>query len=238
MSYREFYRRRLPHYQPRCVTLFVTFRLAGSLPQAVIDALNDQREAELRKAARMTDSAQRQRQDYANERRAFARWDSALDRCAGGPLWLRRPEIAAVVAEAMHYRDGRVYDLLAFCIMPNHVHLVCTPLPVARANSPRNGVSVVRAVSPHGDTDVVRAVSPHSDVYSLQDILQSLKGNTARRANAILGRKGAFWQAESYDHAVRDEEVLERVVRYVINNPVKAGLVASWRDWPWTYSQM
>ncbi len=224
MSYREFYRRRLPHYQPRNGTLFVTFRLAGSLPQTVMAALEDQREAELHRVALIADAGQRQHQEYADERRAFARWDAALDRCAGGPSWLGRPEIARVVAEALHYRDGSAYELLAYCIMPNHVHLVCTPL--ARTDSPRCEDSVVRANSPHS-----------GDVHSLQAILQSLKGNTARRANAILARRGAFWQAESYDHAVRDEAELERVVQYVANNPVKAGLVERWQDWSWTYCQ-
>lgn len=226
MSYREFYRRRLPHYQPRSATLFVTFRLAGSLPRAVIAALDDRREAELRRAAQLAAAGQCQDQAYANGRRACARWDSALDCCADGPLWLRQPEVASVVTEALHYRDGKMYELVAYCIMPNHVHLVCNPLPVTRIDSPGY------------DGVLGRAVSPPDEIYALQSILQSLKGNTARRANAILARRGAFWQAESYDHVVRNEEELERVVQYVMNNPVKAGLVERWRDWPWTYCRM
>ena len=53
----------------------------------------------------------------------------ALDMTQDGPFWLRDPRIADLVAESMHYRDGRVYDLEAFCIIPNHVHIVYTPLP-------------------------------------------------------------------------------------------------------------
>jgi putative transposase len=55
-------------------------------------------------------------------------------------------------------------------------------------------------------------------------LLQSLKGRSAREANQILGRTGEkFWQAESYDHWVRDTAELERIAAYIENNPVKAG---------------
>jgi REP element-mobilizing transposase RayT len=66
-------------------------------------------------------------------------------------------------------------------------------------------------------------------------LLQSLKGYTAREANRVLGRTGEpFWQAESYDHWVRDGEELEKIVAYIENNPVKAGLVARAGDYRWS----
>jgi len=59
-------------------------------------------------------------------------------------------------------------------------------------------------------------------------LLQSLKGFTAREANRVLGRTGEpFWQAESYDHWVRDENEYGRIAAYIENNPVKAGLVGN-----------
>ncbi|MDB5235186.1 MAG: hypothetical protein JWR44_2179 [Hymenobacter sp.] len=64
--------------------------------------------------------------------------------------------------------------------------------------------------------------------------LQRLKSYTATEANKLLGLAGAFWQAESYDHVVRKGE-LERIVAYVLENPVKAGLVEDWEQWPHTY---
>ena len=65
--------------------------------------------------------------------------------------------------------------------------------------------------------------------------MTSIKGYTARQANLILERQGYFWQHESYDHIVRDPAELDRIRRYILNNPVKAGLVDEWRDWPWSY---
>jgi REP element-mobilizing transposase RayT len=66
-------------------------------------------------------------------------------------------------------------------------------------------------------------------------LLQSLKGTTAREANLILVRTGQpFWQRESYDHCARDEPELERIVAYIENNPVKAGLVAKPSAYRWS----
>src|ERR1017187_4733861 len=62
--------------------------------------------------------------------------------------------------------------------------------------------------------------------------LQTLQGYTALEANRLLGRTGQpFWQAESYDHAVRDDRESDRIKGYIENNPVKAGLVANAEDY-------
>ncbi len=65
--------------------------------------------------------------------------------------------------------------------------------------------------------------------------MQSLKRHTARQANIVLDRKGALWQDESYDHVIRDNEEYIRIINYVLENPVKAGLVSKWDEWPWTF---
>ena len=66
-------------------------------------------------------------------------------------------------------------------------------------------------------------------------LLQSLKGVTAREANIVLNRTGEpFWQKESYDHWVRDEQELKRIGAYIENNPVKAGLVSKAEEYEWS----
>jgi REP element-mobilizing transposase RayT len=70
-------------------------------------------------------------------------------------------------------------------------------------------------------------------------MMRWLKGSTARQANLILGRTGeAFWQDESFDHRVRDEVELGRLVRYVECNAVSAGLAANPRAWPWSSARL
>ncbi len=81
----------------------------------------------------------------------------------------------------------------------------------------------------HMVIDVQRSSAP------LYRILQKLKSYTAIQANNILNRSGVFWHHESYDHVVRDGKELERIIWYVLENPVKAGLCKSWEDWKWSY---
>ncbi len=69
-----------------------------------------------------------------------------------------------------------------------------------------------------------------------QNMLEDLarfKNYTAREVNPILNRSGAFWAREDFDHWIRSREKFEGTVRYIANNPVRAGLVPDWKDWPW-----
>lgn len=136
----------------------------------------------------------------------FAKFDHLLDNPSSGPQWLADERIAEVVAEAIHFRDKKQYELYAFTIMSNHVHMVFAT--VRRADCPS---------------------------YTVTEILQKLKWNTALKANRILKRSGAFWQSESYDHVIRTDDELSRTIEYVLNNPLAAGLVRSWEKWPWSY---
>lgn len=206
LEYQLFYRRHLPHIQPPGATLFITFRLAGSIPTEMLQQLLTEAERVEAALARVPDPQERARRAYLEQRRLFGKWDTALDTAQSGPFWLRDPRIAELVAESLHHRDGRVYDLDAFCIMPNHVHLVYTPLPKA-----------------------------DGAYHAMSAIMHSLKRYTARQANLSLGREGDFWQHENYDHAMRDEAEWRRIITYVLNNPVKAGLVRHWEEWPWSY---
>jgi putative transposase len=65
-------------------------------------------------------------------------------------------------------------------------------------------------------------------------LLHGIKGASAREANRLLGRTGKSWQGESYDHWVRNDLEFERIVAYIHNNPVRAGLVARPEDYPWS----
>ena len=70
-------------------------------------------------------------------------------------------------------------------------------------------------------------------------ITRWIKGSTARSANLQLGRTAsAFWQAESYDHWVRNKDEMEKTVRYIEMNPVRAGLAAIPEDWIWSSAHL
>jgi len=199
---RIYYRRNLPHYQPVDATFFVTFRLAGSLPAETVARLKEERVQEEKLLLKIKDEKVREKKIADQRKRYFSKFDTMLDNAVNDRSWLNDERVARMVAEAMCFRDKKVYDLLAYCIMPNHVHIV---------------VAVERSAA------------------SLSKILQSLKTHTAMEANKILCKNGAFWQRESYDHVVRDGKELERIIAYVLHNPVKAGMVSNWEEWKWSY---
>ena len=65
--------------------------------------------------------------------------------------------------------------------------------------------------------------------------MKRVKGYTAREANRMLKRTGEqFWQQESFDHWPRDDHEFFRIIQYIENNPVKAGLVRSPEEWKWS----
>lgn len=203
----QYYRRNLPHYHPEGFPLFITFRLANSLPENVLIELKQQREYELKMLKTNLPSER-----YNVEIEHFGRYDDWLDRCEVGTRWLEESKIANIVIEKIHSLTGERYQLLTYCIMPNHVRLLIK--------------SFVKEHLEHRGK---------SAKYPVTDTLRLLKGSTARYCNQALGRDGVFWQHESYDHYVRDEEELDRTIRYILNNPVKAGLVDDWKKWPFTY---
>jgi len=190
-----YYERTLPHRLPPGAAIFITFRLADTLPQEVIARLRE--EAQLLQTTHANDVAQL----YSAQKRHFGHFDELLTRSDYGPTWLQQPEVAQLVAASLHHFDGPGYDLFSYCLMPNHVHLLV-------------------------------ALSPEAPL--LVRTLQRIKGYTALQANKLLGRTGSFWQSESHDHVVRIGE-LDRIISYIMHNPVKAGLVAEWQQWPYTY---
>ncbi|MBM3832677.1 MAG: transposase [Verrucomicrobia bacterium] len=197
----------LPHVKREGARYFVTFRLADSLPKEVLLKYQAERGERLQLFYAQHDAAKgpgtalpKQEMLEEIEREYNRKVERYLDQGCG-ECWLRRPEIADLVTEAVRFFDGKRYWLDAWVIMPNHVHGVLWPAPN----------------------------------HSLSHILQSWKSYTARQANKVLNRTGhPFWQREAFDHWIRDDEEHAQCCRYVTNNPVKAGLCATPRDWKWS----
>ncbi|NUN70504.1 MAG: transposase [Bacteroidetes bacterium] len=199
-SFKAYYRRNLPHIHLPQARYFITFRLANSLPQEVVERLRAEYNDSL------TDE-ERSSGDVLNERQRiyFEKFDQLLDESSVGDRWLERAEIADCVFDALRFYDGTSYDLLCCTVMSNHVHMLVDH-------------------------------SFDSSGKRIEEVLQSIKKYTARRSNHLLDRTGAqFWQHESYDHIVRDEQEAENVIRYILYNPVKAGLCNEWHAWKHTY---
>ena len=120
-----YYERTLPHWHPDGAAIFLTWRLFGSLP------------ASFRPPASATTAG-----------RAFLALDRVLDRAACGPVWLKDAGVADCVVGALRYaeRQLRLYELGAYVVMPNHVHVLLRPrTPLPRITKTLKGFTARRA---------------------------------------------------------------------------------------------
>ena len=125
--------------------------------------------------------------------------------CTGGPLILPG-EARSLVLEHCLREHGQRIVLHTVVVMPNHVHLLLSPL------RDRDGWP-----------------------FPLVDILLSLKSATAHRINKLLNWEGPMWQEESFDHVLRSDESLREKCEYIRRDPVRAGLVRRPEDYPWLW---
>jgi REP element-mobilizing transposase RayT len=117
----------LPHVKREDAACFVTFRLADSLPQEVLFQLNAERTECLRRLLAATNSPTPEMEEIIN-RDHLRRVERFLDRGVGA-CWLRRPDLAELMSNALRHFDGQRYRLSAWVVMPNHVHAVLWPMP-------------------------------------------------------------------------------------------------------------
>jgi REP element-mobilizing transposase RayT len=120
--------------------------------------------------------------------------------------WKLPPAARDIVFECCVKESGGKFNLHVGVVMPDHVHLIYSPL------RREDGWS-----------------------YSLPEIMQAIKGTAAWRINHLLKRTGPVWQEEFFDHVVRSNESLVDKVAYICENPVRAGLVESESEYRWLW---
>jgi hypothetical protein len=71
-------------------------------------------------------------------------------------------------------------------------------------------------------------------LVELTRVVSGIKVASAKAANGLLGRSGAFWSRDYFDRSIRNADEEQRVIRYILNNPVKAGLCGDASSWPFS----
>ena len=125
--------------------------------------------------------------------------------------WKRQvlPErVRHLVLDCVLKGHGERFELHVCVVMPDHVHLLLTPRSDASGNT-----------------------------FGLAQIMNAIKGASAHAINRVLGRRGHVWQDQSFDHLLRSDESVRHKGDYICMNPVRAGLVSSEEDWPWTWRE-
>jgi putative transposase len=191
----------LPHCDADGLIQHITFHLADSLPESALDNLE-------RSIAGMADDEKKQ------QRRQ--RYQALLD-AGHGDCVLRKAEAAKVIEGALLHFDDERYRLLAWVIMPNHVHVLVEPL---------RGFSVARIVQSWKSFTARRINVLMADEPEDPECRAG-----ARRSQDWRSR--AFWQRDYWDRFIRNERHLMTAIRYIEENPVAAGLAGAAGDWPW-----
>lgn len=179
----------LPHFDCPTAIQHVTFHLADSLPQEVLQRLD----VELKLLPPEKRDAERRK-----------RLDTWMDAGYGSCI-LRQSAIASMVQNSLFCSDSKRYRLLAWVVMPNHVHVLFEPI----------------------DGSTVAKIVASWKRFTAGKICANLRLTGDRRARPI-------WHREYWDRYIRNEGHLAQVIEYIHRNPVKAGLVPTPETWPWS----
>ncbi|MFZ2172240.1 MAG: transposase [Methylococcaceae bacterium] len=184
----------LPHLDMPGTLQFITFRLVDSLPQSVLKQL-EQELVQLPISVRERE-----------HRKKVEQWlDAGLGCCA-----LRHPQMAEVMQQTLQKFDGERYRLIAWCIMPNHVHVLIEP-----------AISLSK---------ILQSWKSFTGSWAISHNAELGLGVPGISCTA----KNQFWMREYWDRYIRDEEHFYSTINYIHNNPVKAGLCREVCDWPWS----
>ena len=135
-----FYRRNLPHWHPEGKSIFITWRLFGSLPASLLrKKLTGKNACATARNGCATNAPEPE--DFPGKK--FLELDAALDSAKRGPRWLADPEFAAYAEyPIVHGAELGRYQLHAYVVMPNHVHILLDPfMPLAKISGPLKGVA-------------------------------------------------------------------------------------------------
>lgn len=211
-------RRFLPHYDQSGIYQMITYRLQDSLPKEVLQRLNpgssggspeSTHNADYRKNFISGSSGGSPDSTHNADHRK--KIEAYLDAGYGSCL-LANPLYAKIVVDNRKFFHTQRYDLIAYVIMPNHIHIL---------------IRTYEAWSLH---KVIHSWKS----YSSHEILK-LKNNSNHSPRvAQTPNKNIIWQREYWDRFIRDEKHFLNAVEYIHMNPVKAGLAQSPDKWQWS----
>jgi len=245
---KEHYRQKLPHYQQPGQWFSVTVSLEGAIPKGVMSkyslklsiaknhylVIQNQQIAsnqdldfteskipmpkkEVKNFELGNSKSQNSKSQLAEAKKAYylalakyrLAYDKFLHQSTEPTISLIKPENRKVIEEALQFWEGKKLTSHAWCIMSNHFHWVLS-------------------VFENDESDKA--------IY-LEDVLHSVKLFTAKKLNINENLNGQLWAHESFETTIRNSQHFCNVFNYVINNPVSAGLVENWTDWPGTWTE-
>ncbi len=213
-----FRRRKLPHYDVPGMPIFITACLDGSISAAGLSRIRGYRaELEQRPSPKGLSEDEWEHQKH---KLLFKFVDELLDHHS--PVrHLEDGKQAQIVQDAFLHFAGERYRLLAFVVMPSHHHWLFVP------DEAWSATAVKAAQTKSQKQKTPREIISHS-----------IQSYTGTMCNRIRGQEGNYWQHETFDHWARDEAEMFRIIEYIENNPVAAGLVQHPEDWKYSSANL
>jgi REP element-mobilizing transposase RayT len=213
MKTTEYTRKNQPHFQHIGATFSITLMAHDAVPKIVLASLQEERKAALAQIAPNATAEEHLLRakihgDYENKLEELLHAHSEQEHL------FRDAEIAGVVMDQIHKYDNQYYTLETACIMSNHVHLL---------------LDFSVQVPENWEGEVIPGYK------NVGDIVGYIKGGASYRVNKAKERNGSLWSMGYYDRYIRSTKHYDQAFAYIINNPVKAGLVKDWRAYPYTY---
>ncbi len=113
-----------------------------------------------------------------------------------------------LIFEHCLFENGRKVRMHAFVVMPDHVHMLFTPLEDGQGR-----------------------------LHALAKIMNGIKGASSHSVNKLLKRTGTLWEPESFDRILSSEDDFEFRLNYIVQNPVVAGLAEKPDDYRWLWRE-
>ena len=205
----------LPHRDKPGILQMITYHLADSLPTKVLEKY---------KMEIQSLPSDKQNSQY---RRKIEEWIDA----GHGSCTLKNPQIAQLVFDNFKFYNGKRYDLISWVIMPNHVHVLINVY---------EGVSLSKIIQSWKGYTGKKINEFYKNTGNAKNTRNAgnadcLVGKgTKKDAKQTLSGPGRVWHREYWDRYIRDEKHFNSAVDYIEQNPVKAGLVNSAKDWQWS----
>ena len=182
-------RRRLFHCDISGAYQVITYRLGDSLPAVVLSSC--------REHGRLAHEKTQRRKQI----------EKYLDAGYGSCI-LKIPAVASIVIDSWQYFHNEHYELIAYVVMPNHVHLLVKTYP----DYP------------------LRNIVHSWKSYTAKEINKCISHGRDAHAPGFL-HKSEVWQANYWDRLIRHEKHFNSMINYIHENPVKAGLCLQAEDW-------
>ncbi len=194
----------LPHINAYDHYQFITYRLADSLPKNIIENM----------LSELKDHSEDDR-----KKELEIKINNYLDNGYGSSI-LVHPLITNMILENWHHFSGKLYDLIEWVIMPNHVHLIIKEYINCNIDDILNKW---KSFSSKQIINLSKFIENDIDFYKYNK--EALDG---------LIKSKIIWQRSYWDHYIRNDEEFLNKIDYIHQNPVKAGLVSKAEDWQYS----